>query len=58
MSDHLQAWATSWGILLEPSTAYHQQKDGQTEIVNKEVITIVRVCEVEGDQCGKKLPAI
>ena len=44
MSDHFQAWAASKGILLEPSTAYHQQTDGQTEIVNKVVVTIVRAC--------------
>ena len=58
MSDHLQAWAASKGILLEPSTAYHQQTDGQTEIVNKEVVTIVRACKLEGDQWVKKLPQI
>ena len=58
MSDHFQAWAASKGILLEPSTAYHQQTDGRTEIVNNEVVTIVRACELEGDQCVKKLPEI
>ena len=49
MSDHFQAWAAFNGILLQPSTAYHQQTDGQTMIVNKEVVTIVRSCELEGD---------
>ena len=58
MSDHFQAWAASKGILLEPSTAYHQQTDGQTEIVKKEVVTIVRACELEGDQWVKKLPEL
>ena len=58
MSDHFQGWAASKGILLEPSTAYQQQTDGQTEIVNKEVVTIVRACELEGDQWVKKLPEI
>ena len=45
ISDHVQASAASKGILSEPSTAYHQQTDGQTAIVNKEVVTIVRACE-------------
>ena len=58
MSDHFQAWAASKGILLEASTAYHQQTDGETEIVNKEVVAIVRACELEGDQRVKKLPEI
>ena len=58
MSDHFQAWAASKGILLKPSTAYQQQTDGQTEIVNKEVVTIVRACQLEGDQGVKKLPEI
>ena len=58
MSDHFQAWAASKGILLERTTAYHQQTDGQTEIVTKEVVTIVRACELEGDQWVKKLPEI
>ena len=50
MSDHYQAWAASKGMLLEPWTAYYQHTDGQTEIVNQEVITIVRACELQGDQ--------
>ena len=58
MSDHFQAWAALKGILLEPPTAYHQQTDGQTEIVNKEVVTIVRTCELAGAQWVKKLPEI
>ena len=49
MSDHIQAWAASKGIVLEPSTAYHQQTDGQTEIVNKEVLTVVLACELEAE---------
>ena len=58
MSHHFQAWAASKRILLEPSTPYHQQTDGQTENVNKEVVPIVRACELEGDQWVKKLPEI
>ena len=58
MTDYFQAWAASQGILLAPSTAYHQQPDGQTKIVNKEVVTIVRACESEEDQSVKKLPEI
>ena len=58
MSDHFQAWAASKGIRLEPSTAYYQPTDGQTEIVNTEVVTIVYACEFEGDQWAKKLPEI
>ena len=58
MSYHFQAWAATKGILLQPSTAYYQQTDGQTEIVNKEVVTGVCAYELEGDQCVKKLPEI
>ena len=53
MSDHFQAWAASKATLLEASTAYHQQTDGQTEIVNMEVVTIVRTYELERDQWVK-----
>ena len=58
MSDHLQAWAASTGIRLAPSSAYHQHTDGQREIVNTQVVTIVRACELEADQWVKKLPEI
>ena len=58
MSDHFQAWAASKAILLELSTGHSQQTDGQTEFVNKEVVTIVRACELEADQWVKKLPEI
>ena len=34
MSRHLQSWAASKGIKLEPSTAYQPQTCGQLEIVN------------------------
>ena len=34
ISLHFQSWAASKGIKLEPSTSYHPQIDGQSEIVN------------------------
>ena len=43
---------------MEPSTAVHQQPDGQTEIVNKDVVTLVCACELAGDQWVKKPPEI
>ena len=49
MLDHFHAWAASKGILLEPLTAYYQQTDGQTNIFNKEVVSIVRGCELNAD---------
>ena len=58
MSDHFQGWAASQGMLLERSRAYQQQTDSQTEIVNTVVVTIVRACELEGDQWVKNLPEI
>ena len=51
MSHHFQSWAASNRILLEPSTACQQETDGQTEIVSKEVLSIVRAYELEVDQC-------
>ena len=57
-SDHFHGWAASKGIPLEPSTAYHQQTDGRIEIVNTQVVTIVRACELKGDQCVKNLTGI
>ena len=50
MPNHVQVWAASKGILLELSTAYQQQRDAQTEIVNKEVVTIVHISESVVDQ--------
>ena len=55
MSDHFRAWAALKDTLLEPSTAYYQQTDGQIEIVDKEVVTIDCACELEGDQWVKNL---
>ena len=56
ISDHFQECAPSKGILSQLSTAYYQETDAETEIVNKEVITIVRACALEGDQRVRKLP--
>ena len=58
MSDDFQPCAASKDILLEPSTAYYQQTDGQTKIDNKAVVTIVRACELEGDQFLTQLAEI
>jgi len=33
-SDHFKNWAARYGIKLEPSTEYHPQTDGQSEIAN------------------------
>ena len=41
-------WARKKGIRLDISTAYHQQTDGQTEIVNKELKQVLKVIKEEG----------
>ena len=58
ISDHFRACAASMGILLEPSPADHKETGGQIEILNKEVVTTVRVCELEVDKQVKKLHKI
>jgi len=58
MSDHVKDWAARNGIKLEPSTAYHPQMDGQTEIANKAILQATRACNVEGNEWLHKLSEI
>jgi len=46
MSDYFKDWAAGKGIKLEPSTAYHPQTDGQSEIANKVIPQAARACKV------------
>jgi len=55
MSDHFKDWAARKGIKLEPSTAYHPQTDGQSEIANKAILQAARACKVEGNEWLHKL---
>jgi len=50
MSDHFKEWAARKGIKLEPSTTYHPQTDGQSEIANKEILQATQVCKVEAKE--------
>ena len=43
---------------MEPSTAYHAQTDGQSEIVNKEIIQVARACKAEGNEFWSTIPEI
>jgi len=43
---------------LEPSTAYHPQTDGQSEIANKAILQAARACKVEGNEWLYKLSEI
>jgi len=38
MLEYFKDWAARKGIKLEPSTAYHPQMDGQSEIANKSIL--------------------
>jgi len=58
MTDHFKDWAARKGIKLEPSTAYHPQTDGQSEIANKVILLAARACKVEGNKWLHKLSEI
>jgi len=58
MSDHFKDWAARKGIKLEPSTAYHPQTDGKSEIANKAILQAARACKVEGNEWLHKLSEI
>jgi len=58
MSDHFKDWAVRKGIKLEPSTAYHPQTDGQSEIANKVILQVTREFKVEGNEWLHKLSEI
>jgi len=49
-SFHFMNLTARKGIKLEPCTSYHQQADGQTEIVNKEILQVAQACNAEGDK--------
>jgi len=40
---------------LEPSTVYHPQTDGQSEIANKAILQAARACKVKGNEWLPKL---
>jgi len=58
MPDHFKHCAARKDIMLEPSTAYHPQTDGQSEIANKVILQVARVCKVEGNEWLHKLSEI
>ena len=58
MSYHFKEWAARKGIKLEPSTAYHPQADGQSEIANKAILQGARACKVKGNDWLHKLSDI
>ena len=41
---------------MEPATTCHPQTDGQSEIVNKEIIQVARACKAEGNEGLSKIP--
>ena len=45
-----QSCTASKEIKLEPSAACYSQLDSQSEIVNKEIMQLVRVCKVQGNR--------
>ena len=55
MLSYFPSWAASKWIKLEPSTTYHPQMDGQSEIVNKEIMHSARACKAEGNKLLSKI---
>ena len=55
---HFQSWPASKGIKLEASTAHNSQMDGQSEIVNKEIIQVARACKAEANAWLSKIQEI
>ena len=51
-------WARQKGTRLDISTTYHQQTDGQTEIVNKEFRQVLKVIKEEGKNWLVAIPEI
>jgi len=58
LSDHFKDWAARKGIKLEPSTAYHPQTDGQSEIAKKAILQAARGCKIERNEWLHKLSEI
>jgi len=58
MSDHFKHWAARKGIKLEPTTTYHHQTDGQSEITNKAILQTAWACKVKGNEWLHKLSEI
>ena len=47
---YFQCWTACKGIKLEPSTVYHLQTNGHSDIGNKEIIQVARAYQVEGKE--------
>ena len=47
ISLHFEIWSTSNRIKLKSATICYSQTDGQSEIVNKEIIQAVKGCKLE-----------
>jgi len=55
ISDHFKDWAARKGIQLEPSTGYHPQTDGHSEIAKMAIHQAARACKVERNEWLRKL---